>query len=89
MGFEIRECALRDVMSHPRLKGRTRATVKVTLRETHLGIVSDHNLTLKVWANTNKDMNADEVKSALLTKAASILSRTIAVADLPDRLAAE
>ena len=53
------------------------------LRETLARQSFDHNLTLKVWANTDDRMTPAEVKTALLTKAAHILKRTVTVAELP------
>lgn len=89
MAFDLKHCALSNIARHPKLAGRTRATVNVTLRETRYGTSFDHNLTLRVSAPTNDDMKPDEVKSALLTKAAAILSRTMAIANLPEQSAAE
>lgn len=89
MAFDLKHCALSNIARHPRLTGRTRATVTVTLRETRLGASFDHDLTLRVSAQTDDSMQPEDVKSALLTKAAAILSRTMAVASLPETMAAE
>lgn len=89
MAFDLKHCVISEIAKHPRFAHRTRATVKVMLRETYGDKSFDHNLTLKVWTQTTDIMSADEVKSALLAKTASILSRTMGYAALPDRKAAE
>ncbi len=83
MTFEIKACSIDEMRRHPTLKDRTQANVKVMLRETLARQSFDHNLTLKVWANTDDRMTPAEVKTALLTKAAHILKRTVTVAELP------
>lgn len=83
MPFEIKACSIDEMRRHATLKDRTQAKVKVVLREIRSREVFDHNLTLKVWANTRDDMSPAEVKTALLTKAAAILKRTVTVAELP------
>lgn len=83
MPFEIKACSIDEMRRHPTLKDRTQAKVKVMLREIRSRETFDHNLTLKVWANTRDDMTPAEVKTALLTKAAAILKRTVTVAELP------
>jgi hypothetical protein len=83
MPFEIKACSIDHMHRHPTLKGRTQARVQVMLRETRPRETFDHNLTLKVWADTPDDMSPTEVKTALLTKAATILKRTVMVAELP------
>jgi hypothetical protein len=83
MPFEIKACSIDEMRRHPTLKDRTQARVKVMLREIRPRETFDHNLTLKVWANTRDDMSPAEVKTALLTKAATILKRTVTVAELP------
>jgi len=81
MSFEIKACTIADVRPHPTLGGRIEGKVKVTLRETIDRRDVDHNLTLKVWADTTPAMSMAEVNSALLGRAAIILRRTVAVAD--------
>lgn len=81
MPFEIRACTIAGVHPHPRLKGRTEGKVKVTLRETLARHTYDHDLTLKVWADTTPEMSLADINSALLGRAAIILRRTVAVAD--------
>ncbi len=83
MPFEIKACSIDEMRLHPTLKDRTQAKVKVMLRETLARQSFDHNLTLKVWANTDDKMTPAEVKTALLTKAAAILKRTVTAAELP------
>jgi hypothetical protein len=83
MPFEIKACSIDEMRRHPTLKDRTQARVKVMLREIRSREIFDHNLTLKVWADTRDDMTPTEVKTALLTKAATILKRTVTVAELP------
>lgn len=83
MPFEIKACSIDEMAPHPTLKDRTQAKVKVMLRETRSSETFDHDLTLKVWADTREDMTPTEVKTALLTKAAAILKRTVTVAELP------
>jgi hypothetical protein len=83
MPFEVKACSIDEMHRHPTLKDRTQAKVKVMLREIRSRETFDHNLTLKVWANTHDDMSPAEVKTALLTKAAVILKRTVTVAELP------
>lgn len=83
MPFEIKACSIDEMRLHPTLKDRTQAKVKVMLRETLARQSFDHNLTLKVWANTDDKMTPAEVKTALLTKAAHILKRTVIAAELP------
>ena len=76
MPFEVKSCSIDEMHRHPTFKDRTQARVKVLLRESRSRETFDHNLTLKVWANTTDKMTASEVKTALLTKAATILKRT-------------
>jgi hypothetical protein len=83
MPFEIKACSIDEMRLHPTLKDRTQARVRVMLRESRQRETFDHNLTLKVWANTRDDMTAAEIKTALLSKAADILKRTVSVAELP------
>lgn len=83
MPFEIKACSIDHMERHPTLKGRTQARVQVMLREIRPRETFDHNLTLRVWADTRDDMSPTEVKTALLTKAASILKRTVVAAELP------
>lgn len=82
MPFEIKACTIDEVRRHPTFKDRTQAKVKVMLREIRSRETFDHNLTLRVWANTNDKMSPSEVKTALLSKAATILKRTVSVAEL-------
>jgi hypothetical protein len=83
MPFEIKACSIDHMHQHPTLKGRTQARVKVMLREIRPHETFDHDLTLNVWADTRDDMSPDEIKTALLTRAATILKRTVTVAELP------
>ena len=83
MPFEIKACSIDHMERHPTLKGRTQAHVHVMLREIRPPETFDHNRTLRVWADTRDDMSPTEVKTALLTKAATILKRTVVVAELP------
>lgn len=82
MPFEIKACTIDEVRRHPTFNDRTQAKVKVMLREIRSRETFDHNLTLRVWANTNDGMSPSEIKSALLSKAATILKRTVSVAEL-------
>ena len=81
MSFEIKACTIADVRPHRTLDGRVEAKVKVTLRETIDRREVNHDLALKVWADTTPAMSLAEVNSALLGRAAVILKRTMAVAD--------
>ena len=81
MPFQIKACTIADVRPHPTLGGRVEGKVKVTLRETIDRRDIDHDLTLKVWADTTPNMSLAEINSALLGRAAIILKRTVAVAD--------
>ena len=81
MSFEIKACTIADVRPHPTLGGRVEGKVRVTLRETIDRRDVDHDLTLKVWADTTPAMSLSEINSALLGRAAIILKRTVAVAD--------
>jgi hypothetical protein len=82
MPFEIKACTIDEMHRHPTFADRTQAKVKVVLREIGTRESFDHNLTLKVWANTHDRMSASEVNTALLTRAAAILKRTMSVADI-------
>lgn len=82
MPFEIKACTINEVRRHPMFNDRTQAKVKVMLREIRSRETFDHNLTLKVWANTNDRMTPAEVNTALLSKAATILKRTVSVAEI-------
>jgi len=82
MPFEVKSCSIDEMHRHPTFKDRTQARVKVLLRESRSRETFDHNLTLKVWANNTDKMTASEVKTALLTKAATILKRTVSVAEI-------
>jgi len=81
MSFEIKACTIADVRPHATLGGRVEGKVRVTLREKLDRQDFDHDLTLKVWADTTPAMSLAEVNSALLGRAAIILKRTVAVAD--------
>lgn len=82
MPFEVKACSIDEMQRHPTFADRTQAKVKVLLREIRSRETFDHNLTLKVWANTHDQMTASEVKTALLVKAATILKRTVSVAEI-------
>jgi hypothetical protein len=90
MAFEIKECTLEDIKPHPTLLGRTVGKVKVKLRETRANETFDHDLVLKVWASTRAGMTEAQIKTALLARAAHILRKTVAIADVNlDSIAAE
>ena len=82
MQFEIKACTITEVRPHPVFADRTKAEVKVTLRETWPREIFDHNLTIRVWATTNEGMTPAEVNAALLSKAAAILKRTVSAAEV-------
>ncbi|WP_423068591.1 hypothetical protein [Devosia sp. CN2-171] len=82
MPFEVKACTIDDLHRHPTFADRTQARVKVVLREITAHKAFDHNLTLKVWANTHTGMTTAEVNTALLTRAATILKRTMSVAEV-------
>ncbi|MDC9824042.1 hypothetical protein PRN20_09865 [Devosia sp. ZB163] len=82
MPFEIKACTIDEMHRHPTFADRTQAKVKVVLREIGSRETFDHNLTLKVWANTNERMSKTEINTALLSRAATILKRTMSVADV-------
>ncbi len=82
MPFEVRACTIGELHRHPKLADRTQAKVRVVLREITANRAFDHNLTLKVWANTHAGMTPADINTALLTRAASILKRTMSVADI-------
>lgn len=82
MPFEVKACTIDELHRHPTFADRTQARVKVVLREITVHKAFDHNLTLKVWANTHTGMSKAEVNTALLTRAAAILKRTMTVADI-------
>ena len=82
MPFEVKACSIDEMQRHPTFADRTQAKVKVVLREIRAREAFDHNLTLRVWANTNERMSANDVKMALLTRAATILKRTMSTAEI-------
>lgn len=82
MPFEVKACSIDEMHRHPTFADRTQAKVKVLLREIRSRETFDHNLTLRVWANTHDKMSPSEVKTALLVKAAAILKRTVSVAEI-------
>jgi hypothetical protein len=82
MQFEIKACTITEVRPHPLFVDRMHATAKVMLLETWSRESFYHNLTIKVWANTNERMTRAEVNSALLIKVAAILKRTITAVEL-------
>ena len=82
MPFEVKACRIDELHRHPTFADRTQAKVKVVLREITSHHAFDHNLTLKVWANTHEKMSPAEVNTALLTRAAAILKRTMSVAEI-------
>ena len=82
MPFEVKSCSIDEMHRHPTFADRTQAKVKVLLREIRSRETFDHNLTLKVWANTHDQMSPSEVKTALLITAATILKRTVSVAEI-------
>ena len=82
MPFEVKACTIDEMHLHPTFADRTQAKVKVVLREIRAREAFDHNLTLRVWANTNPGMSPTDVKMALLTRAATILRRTMSAAEI-------
>ncbi len=82
MPFEIKACSIEDMHRHPVLSDRSLARVKVRLQEIRSPETFDHDLTLKVWAYTDNNMTPADVKTALLTKAAAILKRTVSLAEI-------
>jgi len=82
MPFEVKACSIDEMRRHPRFPERTQAKVKVMLREITSRQNFDHNLTLRVWADTTDRMTPAEVRTALLLKAAAILKRTVSVAEI-------
>jgi len=82
MPFEVKSCSIDEMHRHPTFADRTQAKVKVLLRESRSRETFDHNLTLRVWANTHDKMTPSEIKTALLVKAAAILKRTVSVAEI-------
>lgn len=82
MPFEVKACSIDEMQQHPTFADRTQAKVKVLLREVRSLETFDHDLTLRVWANTNDKMSPSEIKTALLVKAAAILKRTVSVAEI-------
>jgi hypothetical protein len=82
MPFEVKACTIDEMHRHPTFRDRTQAKVKVVLREIRAREAFDHNLTLRVWADTNDGMSSNEVKMALLTRAATILKRTMTNAEI-------
>ena len=82
MPFEIKACSIEDMHRHPVLLDRSLARVNVRLQEIRSPETFDHDLTLKVWAYTDNNMTPADVKTALLTKAASILQRTVSLAEI-------
>ena len=82
MPFEVKGCTIDEMHRHPTFRDRTQAKVKVVLREIRAREAFDHNLTLRVWADTNDQMSSNDVKMALLTRAATILKRTMSAAEV-------
>lgn len=82
MPFDITDCRIIDIHRHPRRSDCTNATVMVRVRERRYQEVSEHQLSIKVRATTDAGMTDEQVRTALLTRAAAILSRTLAAADL-------
>jgi len=82
MPFEVKACTIDEMHVHPTFRDRTQARVKVVLREMRAHEAFDHNLTLRVQADTNEQMTERELQLAILTRAAGILKRTMSVADL-------
>jgi hypothetical protein len=82
MPFEVKACTIDEMHLHPTFRDRTQAKVKVVLRETRAREAFDHNLTLRVWADTNDKMSPNDVRMALLTRAATILKRTMSAAEV-------
>lgn len=82
MPFEVKACTIDEMHVHPTFADRTQAKVKVVLREIRAREAFDHNLTLRVWADTTAGMSSNDVKMALLTRAATILKRTMVNAEI-------
>lgn len=82
MPFEVKACTIDEMHLHPTFRDRTQAKVKVVLREIRAREAFDHNLTLRVWADTTDQMSPSDVKMALLTRAAGILKRTMSAAEV-------
>ena len=86
MPFEVKSCSIDEMHRHPTFADRTQAKVKVLLREIRSRETLDHNLTLRVWANTHDQMSPSEVKTALLIKATLLFSKGRVVTSVPYHL---
>jgi len=80
MPFQITACSIAEMHPHPIFRDRTKARIKVTLRETGPRPPVDHALTVNVWTD-NEGRSADAIREALIVKAAAILKRTAERAD--------
>lgn len=83
MSFEILECSIAEIATHPRLENRVNARVKVRLRERRQSQTNMHNVVVRVGATTEEGMYPDDVRDLLLRKAATILHRAITTIEAP------
>lgn len=89
MPFEVTDCSIIEMQAHPRLADRTNARLRVRLQETNASDTIDHDLVIRVWTDTRPGMSVTDIQSALLMRAAAIIRRTIASAELSEQKAAE
>jgi hypothetical protein len=74
MGFEIRACQVLYYAPHRIIKGRMTGVVRVRVRETFMGTVSEFTLDLKCRAEIGMAPSA-QIRTALLSHAAHQLNR--------------
>ncbi|WP_172123148.1 MULTISPECIES: hypothetical protein [unclassified Devosia] len=74
MSFEIKACDILYFEPHRIIKGRTVGVIRVKVRETFMGAVSEFSLDLKCRADIGR-AQAAEIRTALLAHAAHQLNR--------------
>ncbi len=74
MSFEITACDILFFEPHSIIKGRTVGVIRVRVRETFMGVVSEFPLDLKCRADVGR-APAAEIRTALLSHAAQQLNR--------------
>lgn len=82
MSFQLSDWSLSEIRAHATLPGRVLANAHVTLREVQRGRVSEHRITLKVWADVAEGSQPADIEYALYAKAAELARRTMIAADI-------
>jgi hypothetical protein len=81
VAMDVVHCTIIDLYRHPRLTDRTKATVRVLLKEVLGGVPAVHAIDLHLVVITDSDEQADTVRRIVLTKTAKLLLRLLPALD--------